>query len=44
MKTFVTDGKLVSDLAQNARPMIASRFERNYLWQAVLEEYRRIEA
>lgn len=44
MMTFVTDSKLASDLAHNSRPMIASRFERNYLWQAVLEEYRSIEA
>ena len=44
MTTFVTDSMLVSKFAQNARPMIASRFERNILWKAVLEEYRRIEA
>lgn len=44
MMTFVTDNKLVSSLAVNARPMIASRFEKNFLWNEVLEEYMRIEA
>ncbi|WP_041633180.1 glycosyltransferase family 4 protein [Maribacter sp. HTCC2170] len=42
MKTFVTDRNLVNTLAANARQMIASRFERNFVWKAVLEEYKLI--
>lgn len=39
-----TNKILLQKLADNARPMIASRFERSYVWSAILEEYRRIEA
>lgn len=40
MTTFVTDRRLVDTLAKNARPMIASRFERSFVWNAILKEYR----
>ncbi len=43
MTTFVTDRKLVSTLANNARPMIASRFERSFVWNAILKEYKTLE-
>ncbi len=43
MTTFVTDRKLVGTLAKNARPMIASRFERSFVWNAILKEYGTLE-
>lgn len=43
MMTFVTDRKLLSALAKNARPMITSRFERSFVWNAILKEYRTLE-
>ncbi len=43
MTTFVNDKILVSALANNARPMIASRFERSFVWNAILKEYRTLE-
>jgi glycosyltransferase involved in cell wall biosynthesis len=41
---LATNTTLLQLLADNARPMVASRFERSIVWHAVLDEYRRIEA
>ncbi len=44
MKVFVTDKTFLSKLAAEARPMISSRFERSFVWEAVLAEYKQLEA
>ncbi|SEL71767.1 Glycosyltransferase involved in cell wall bisynthesis [Maribacter orientalis] len=43
MKILLTDNSLNTKLAKNARPMIASRFEKSEVWAAVLKEYQSIE-
>lgn len=42
MKDFVVHPEKVKQMAANARPMIASRYEQKMVWKALLEEYRRI--
>ena len=42
MKDFVAHPEKVKQMAANARPMIASRYEQKMVWEALLEEYRRI--
>ena len=44
MTAFVEDETMRSELAAKARPMIISRFERSFVWEAVLAEYKIIEA
>jgi glycosyltransferase involved in cell wall biosynthesis len=44
MQTFIKDRSLLKRLAKVARPMIVNRFERSAVWDAVLEEYKQIEA
>ena len=43
MTLFVEDSRLVSNMAQLARPMIANRYEQNFVWESLLNEYKRIE-
>ena len=43
MKILLTDKSLYNKFAKNARPMIASRFEKSEVWAAILEEYKTIE-
>ena len=42
MKKLFTDQCLYLKLKKNARPMIKSRYEQFWVWQALLEEYRRV--
>lgn len=42
MKDFIAHPEKVKQMAANARPMIASRYEQRMIWEALLEEYRRI--
>lgn len=42
MKDFVVHPEKVKQMAANARPMIASRYEQKMVWEALLGEYRRI--
>lgn len=42
MKDFVAHPEKVKQMASNARPMIASRYEQKMVWEALLEEYRRM--
>ena len=42
MKDFVAHPEKVKQMAANARPMIASRYEQKMVWEALLGEYRRI--
>ena len=42
MKDFVVHPEKVKQMAANARPMIASRYEQKMVWEALLEEYRRV--
>lgn len=39
METLMTDREYYRRLAQNARPMIVSRYQRQLVWNALLEEY-----
>ena len=43
MQKMVADTDFRTHLQQNARPMIVSRYEQSVVWEAVLEEYRRLE-
>jgi glycosyltransferase involved in cell wall biosynthesis len=43
MNILITDNFLNEKLAKNARPMIASRFEKSEVWAAILKEYQTIE-
>lgn len=43
MTKFINDKTYVESLALNAREMIVSRYERNVVWNAILDEYKRIE-
>jgi len=40
MKNFVSNPEKVGQMAANARPMIASRYEQKMVWEALLEEYK----
>lgn len=42
METFANDKSLVNNMADAAREMIASRFDRKIVWDALLEEYRNL--
>lgn len=42
MKDFLLHPEKVKQMADNARPMIASRYEQKMVWEALLEEYRRV--
>lgn len=42
MKDFVAHPEKVKQMAANARPMIASRYEQKMVREALLEEYRRV--
>lgn len=42
MKDFVAHPEKVKQMAANARSMIASRYEQKMVWEALLEEYRRV--
>jgi glycosyltransferase involved in cell wall biosynthesis len=44
MKELTENQELYQQLAQNARPMITSRYEQQVVWNALLEEYRSLEA
>jgi hypothetical protein len=43
MKMMVDNVELRSQLQQNARPMIVSRYEQQLVWDAILAEYRNLE-
>ncbi|MDR6846145.1 glycosyltransferase family 4 protein [Flavobacterium granuli] len=43
MKKIISDTPLRNHLQQNARSMVVSRFEQIVLWQALLEEYQKLE-
>ncbi len=43
MTLFVEDSQLISNMAQHARPMIADRYEQSFVWESLLNEYKRIE-
>lgn len=42
MEQMMQDSILFQKLKQNARPMIQSRYEQKLVWEALLEEYRRL--
>lgn len=44
MQRFVNDRSYYSMLQQNSREMIASRYEQQVVWKALLEEYRKLVA
>ncbi|WP_103068550.1 glycosyltransferase family 4 protein [Aquimarina sediminis] len=44
LKTLVEDKTLRNTLASKARESITSRYERKVVWNALLEEYRRLES
>lgn len=44
MELFLTDKTLVSKLKLKAREMITSRYEQQMVWDALLAEYKRLEA
>ena len=43
MKKLVQNDAVRSQMQQNARPMIVSRFEQKVVWEAILEEYRKFD-
>lgn len=43
MQLLCEDQHLTNKLAQNARPMIVSRYEQKVVWEAILKEYRTFE-
>ena len=43
MERFILEPDLLAQLAQNARPMIANRYEQESVWKLILAEYRRLE-
>lgn len=43
MERFIREPDLLARLAQNARPMIADRYEQESVWKLILAEYRRLE-
>lgn len=42
MQKMIYDTSYYHHLRQNARPMIQSRYEQRVVWEALLEEYRRV--
>lgn len=42
MKRFVTDRDATSKMAANARKMVADRYEQQFVWNALFEEYKRL--
>jgi len=40
MEELLLDRKKRMELAKNARPMIQNRFERSYIWEELLKEYK----
>ncbi len=42
MKSFLEDKRLFSKLSENTRKMIIERYERRYVWNSLLDEYRSI--
>jgi len=43
MRKMMEDNDFRSQLQQNARPMIVSRYEQHLVWEAILAEYKRLE-
>ena len=43
MKKMIVDTDFRTQLQQNARPMIVSRYEQQIVWQAILSEYKNLE-
>jgi glucosamine 6-phosphate synthetase-like amidotransferase/phosphosugar isomerase protein len=43
MKKILSEDEFRMKLKQNARNMIASRYEQQVVWEGVLEEYKRLE-
>lgn len=43
MKKMLTNPILLSEMKQNARPMIVSRYEQGVVWKAILTEYEKLE-
>lgn len=43
MTLFVKDSQLILHMAKHARAMIANRYEQSFVWDSLLEEYKRIE-
>lgn len=43
MEALLLDPEKLRKLAKNARPMILERFERRYIWEELLKEYRTLE-
>lgn len=43
MKKMMSDETFRTQLQENARPMIVSRYEQKVVWEAILEEYKRLE-
>ena len=43
MQKIMEDSRFRTHLIQNARPMIASRYEQSVVWESILEEYKRLE-
>jgi glycosyltransferase involved in cell wall biosynthesis len=43
MLKIIKNTDLRTHLKENARPMIASRYKQQLVWEAILEEYRRLE-
>ncbi|GHT36663.1 glycosyl transferase family 1 [Bacteroidia bacterium] len=44
MALLIEDSNLRAQLKQNAREMITSRYEQQYVWNALLEEYKSLES
>lgn len=43
MKKMAEDIRFRTQLQQNSRPMIVSRYEQHVVWDAILEEYKKLE-
>lgn len=43
MRKMMEDSAFRKSLQQNARPMIVNRFEQSVVWNAILEEYKKLE-
>lgn len=43
MKLFISDSSYVKSLAENARRTIITKYQREFLWKAILEEYKQLE-
>jgi glycosyltransferase involved in cell wall biosynthesis len=44
MRKMADDINFRTQLQQNARPMIASRYEQSVVWESILDEYKRLES